>query len=203
MPIVIVFTLLISLSSAAMASQADGGPDYFRQWAGLCQPDGYCLATTSVEGQTPDGTTTRYALMIGRPARQTYWEVSVRLTGAEADSGRDFVARVGGDTLTFSGPGEIAPYGNRDHFYFLGSGAQSLLDKLVHGASLDIGFTDRTGAAGRVTFSLSGLGAALIWIDARQHRIGSERVAETPPLGLVRADLPGGMWMAPAIEALQ
>src|SRR6185437_12566979 len=94
MPIVIVFTLLISLSSAAMASQADGGPDYFRQWAGLCQPDGYCLATTSVEGQTPDGTTTRYALLIGRPAQQTYWEVSVQLTGAKADSGRDFVARV-------------------------------------------------------------------------------------------------------------
>ncbi|MEO8882756.1 MAG: DUF1176 domain-containing protein [Devosia sp.] len=203
MPAFIIFTLLISLSSAAMASEADDRPNYFKQWGSLCQPDGYCLAMTSVEGLAADGTRTRYALTIGRPAQQTFWEVSVQLAGANADSGRDFVASVGGDTLTFSGPDEIAPYGEIDHFYLLGPHVQSLLDKLVHGAALDIGFTDRTGAAGSVTFPLSGLGAALIWIDTQQHRIGSERVAETPPYGLVRADLPGGMWMAPAIAALQ
>lgn len=195
--------LLILLCGPAMASDGDDASQSFKQWAALCRPDGYCLAATSIEAKAADGTATRYALNVGRPAQQSYWEVSVQLAGAGVDLARDFVAGIGDDTLTFSGPDEIAPYGDIDHFYLLGSNAQSLLDKLVHGAALDIGFTDHSGASGSATFSLAGIGAALIWIDTQQHRIGSERVAEPPPYGLVRADLPGGLWMAPAIAALQ
>ena len=36
-------------------------------------------------------------------------------------------------------------------------------------------------------FSLSGLTAALLWIDEQQRRVGSERVASAPPHGLVPA----------------
>ena len=186
-----------------MADDSGDLPQQFKQWASLCQPDGYCLATTSTEAKAADGSETHYALTIGRHAQQTYWEVSVQLDGANADPSHDFVASIDDSTLNFSGPSEIAPYGDSDHFYFLGSPAQALLDKLVHATSLSVGFTNHEGASNTATFSLSGIGAALIWIDTQQHRIGSERVAETPPYGLVRADLPGGVWMAPAIAALQ
>jgi len=203
MRILIALSLLILLGGAAAASDSDDAPQHFKQWQSHCRLDGYCLATTAVQAKAAGGTDTRYALTIGRPAQQTYWEVSVHLARADADSSRAFRAAIDEKTLTFSGPDEIAPYGDIDHFYFLGAGAQSLLDKLVHGTSLNLSFTDRTGSPKDTVFSLAGLRAALIWIDTRQHRLGSERVAETPPYGLVRADLPGGTWMAPAIAATQ
>jgi len=203
MRILIAFSLLILLGGAAVASDSDDAPQHFKQWQSHCRLDGYCLATTAAQAKAAGGTDTRYSLSIGRPAQQTYWEVSIHLAHADADLGRDFRSTVGNKTLTFSGPGEIAPYGDINHVYFLGAGAQSLLDKLVHGKSLNLSFTDRTGSPRDTTFLLAGLSAALIWIDTRQHRLGSERVAETPPYGLVRADLPGGIWMAPAIAATQ
>jgi len=197
----LVFFSLVLLAGPALAVDTGPASQDFKRWHAACRPDGYCLASTGAQAGGADGAEWRYALNIGRPARQTYWEISIRLTRAEADLTRDVVASVGRDRVTFSGPDQIAPYGNIDRFYLLGSGAQALLDKLVHGASLDIGFTDRSGAPVSTSFSLAGLSGALIWIDTRQHRLGSERVAEPPPYGLVRADLPGGLWMAPAIAA--
>ena len=58
------------------------------------------------------------------------------------------------------------------------------MDRLMPGSALDVSFTDESGAATATTFSLTGLTAALIWIDERQGRLGSERVAEVPPYGL-------------------
>ena len=52
------------------------------------------------------------------------------------------------------------------------------------GAALDVTFTDDSGATGKAGFSLDGLTAALVWIDERQGRLGSERVAEAPTVGL-------------------
>src|SRR5262249_10361904 len=45
-------------------------------------------------------------------------------------------------------------------------------------------FTDAAKAGETATFPLKGLSQALIAIDTTQHRLGSERVAETPPYGL-------------------
>lgn len=58
------------------------------------------------------------------------------------------------------------------------------MDRLMHGQSLAVAFTVETGAAAEATFSLDGLTSALMWIDSQQKRVGSERVAELPPLGL-------------------
>jgi hypothetical protein len=184
---------------------------YFKDWTAVCRPDGYCAAATYLNPAAATYLNSAaatpaigdYVLGIGRPARQTYWEVSFTPTLATADAGKGFTATVDGDTLAFSFPAEIAPYGATNDFFFLGDKAQTLLDRLVPASSAGIAFTDAQGQARLAPFSLAGIGAALIWIDGMQGRIGSERVTGPPPYGLFRADVPGADWMEPALAFFQ
>src|SRR5690606_31885664 len=48
-------------------------------------------------------------------------------------------------------------------------------------------FNDASGVAQTARFELAGLSAALLYIDEAQQRLGSERVASTPPHGLTPA----------------
>lgn len=138
-------------------------------------------------------------LRIGRQAEGTYWEISLESPGAVPAAGQPVAATVDGHVLTFEIPGSLAPFGRPDDFFFLGKPAQALLDRLVPGHTLEIGFTRADGQPARLDFALGGLAKGLVAIDTAQHRLGSERVAEAPPYGLFRADVLGAGWMKAAL----
>jgi hypothetical protein len=177
----------LSGATQAVAQPASGATN----WQVACAPDGYCLASVA--------TAARGTFHVARQARCTYWEVSFTTAGPLPDPSRPFTASVDGKTLDFAVPDSVAPFGRPRDFYFLGKPAQALLDLLVPGKNLEIGFTDEAGQQETLEFELAGLARALIAIDEAQHRLGAERVAEAPPYGLFRTDVPGARWMEPAL----
>ena len=126
-----------------------------------------------------------YILRIGRHAEQSYWEISLTTVATQADEFSDFVVNLDQDTQTFASTAQVGAYGSINEFFFLGDGAQTVMDKLALGKKIAFSFNDTTGTAQHAAFSLNGLGAALAWIDKQQTRIGSERMASVPPHGLV------------------
>jgi len=96
----------------------------------------------------------------------------------------------------------VAAYGTAADLYFTGAGVQRVMDRLMPGRVASIVFMDRAGGLQQVDFSLQGLTKALIWIDTEQGRLGSERVAEAPPIGLTPVgadgaplvDVPDTLW---------
>ena len=125
-----------------------------------------------------------YVLRIGRHAEQSYWEVSLTTVATQADEYSDFVVAINGKTQSFQFAEQIGAYGSVNEFFFLGDGAQLMMDRLTPASSISISFNDQNGVAQQAKFSLKGMTSALSWIDKRQNRVGSERVASTPPYGL-------------------
>lgn len=176
----------------------------FGDWQGNCRADGYCALTLHAALPAAGGSARGDLLRVGRHAEATYWEISLHLLASRAAAGRPFSVSIdAGPARAFTPPDGVAPYGAGNAYYFTGKGAQGLLDRMVAGGRARFGFTDASGAEGVATFTLAGLAAGLMWIDTEQHRIGSERVAEAPPVGVFRADLPGAGWAAPALATLQ
>lgn len=169
--------VLLALAGAAMAGEDTRD---IKDWHAECRPDGYCAATASAQADSSAGA----VLRVGRHARQSYWELSITPVAAP-DPLAAFTASVDGAGIGFRSPDEVGAYGAPDDFYFIGPKAQILMDRLMPGRQMSVSFTDTSARPHTALFSLAGLTAALIWIDDRQHRIGSERVAEVPPYGLV------------------
>lgn len=156
----------------------------FKEWQVQCDEALYCSAT-SIRNLAPDGLP--FSLAIARHAQRSYWEISLDTAAAPAEDWGDFVIAVDAASLTLSGRREVGAYGTPARFYFLGDKAQALLDQLVPGSSVRFDFNDRAGTARSARFALSGLSAALLYIDETQARLGSERVASAPPHGLTPA----------------
>jgi len=176
-------------AAAQQSATPPGRPD---DWRIACAGDGYCFAAS----RDPESGA---LLRIGRAAEGVYWEISFQTAGPPPDPARPLTATVDGRALTFQIPASLAPFGRRDDFFFLGKPAQALLDRLVPGHRLEIGFNGTDGRPAKLAFALDGLAQGLIAIDTAQHRLGSERVAEAPPHGLFRADVLGAGWMEPAL----
>jgi len=174
--------LIFSAAPSALAQQAESRR-YFGDWLAACRPDGYC-STVSYVNPNADGRAADHWFRIGRHAQGTYWELSFTPIVVMADPAAPFTLSVDGTAETFVGPDEVAAYAAINDFFLLGKKAQSLMDRLMPGTSLQVSFTADTGIETTTAFSLKGLTAALIWIDEMQGRLGSERVAEAPPEGL-------------------
>jgi hypothetical protein len=197
----IIAVLLLAVSGGlAIANDSDKARQDFKSWQVSCRIDGYCSAIAGVDPDEAAGAGAGFALKVGRHAQQTYWEISLGTAGATADTEAPFSAAVDARQ-----PEALATeaFGSAHSLYFLGTGAQKLMDQLVHGKAVAFAFTDTAGVDRRAVFRLSGLAAALIWIDTRQHRIGAERVTGAPPYGLFHADSPGAAWIGTALPAFQ
>jgi len=179
-----------ALSLLPVAAQQEETRRYFGDWLAVCRTDGYCSAVAYMNPNPGDGRVADAWLRIGRHAQEIYWEVSFTPIKVMADPTMPFTVLVDGKGETFTGAAEIAAFGAINDFFLLGPKAQSVMDLLMPGSAAEVTFTDETGATGKANFSLEGLTAALIWIDERQGRLGSERVAEAAPIGL-----------SPALEA--
>ena len=162
-----------------LALPALGQDAKFKSWDVGCGDDGHCVAGTMSD--------TGDVLRIGRHAQQSYWEVAVVIQSATADEWQDFVVAVDGQPETFSLRSEIGAYGAPTDFYLLGDKAQAVMDRLAPGSEVTVSYTTTDEEARAMAFPLGGLTAALLWIDERQGRLGSERVASAPPFGLVPA----------------
>lgn len=182
----LVFYAFMMLVLPAMAQQHGEERRYFGDWLAACRPDGYCSAT-AYQNPNPGGRVADYVLRVGRHAEGIYWEISFSTVATMGDAGAPFVVGIDGEEESFAGRTEVAAYGSINDFFLLGPKAQAVMDRMMPGSAMTIAFTDETGAPQQAGFSLSGLTAALIWIDERQGRLGSERVAEAPPVGLDRA----------------
>lgn len=170
------------LSGGATAAAAAETSRLFDDWSVLCDAANYCAA--SVAGSDEAGAA---RLAIARHAEEIYWELSFTPANG-GDAWRELTMVVGTEATTFTGPAEIAAYGSADRYYLLGDKAQLVLDQLVPAATAWVGRTDNRDDADGVQFSLRGLAAALIFIDEHQRRLGSERVAFAPPIGLAPAE---------------
>jgi len=148
----------------------------FGDWTAHCEVDDLCRA---VVGQGP-------VLMLERYPRETYWELSLDLAPSAAGLGTPFGVSVDGSNETFDWS-EIRPYGGPTRYYFLSAKAQGLLDAMILGESVTVRYSGEEAMEQTAEFSLSGLSAALLWIDERQGRVGSERVTGEPPYGLLPA----------------
>jgi hypothetical protein len=179
-----VFAALLTFLPDIAAAQEGETRRYFEDWLGACRADGYCSAIAYVNPNPGDGRTADHWLRIGRHAQDSFWEISFTPIVVMADTLYPFIFTVDEARETFTGFAEIAPYGAVNDFFLLGAKAQTLMDRLMPGKSLTVSFTDETGAAVEAGFSLNGLTDALMWIDGQQKRVGSERVAELPPVGL-------------------
>ena len=85
---------------------------------------------------------------------------------------------------TIAGGRQIRAYGTMGDLFLLGEGAQTVLDRLPPGRRIAFAFEDAEGTAWRTSFSLSGLIAALLWIDERQQQLGLRRIAGASPIGV-------------------
>jgi hypothetical protein len=176
--------LLLAFGLTSANGQGAQARKYFGDWLVACQPDGYCSAVSYVNPNPGGGRVADYWFRIGRHAQESYWELSFTPIVREAEWNQPVTVTVDGQTETFVGYDEIAPFGAVNDLFLLGKKAQRVMDRLMPGTTLEVGFTDRDGEARLAAFSLDGLTASLIWIDERQNRLGSERVAEAPPVGL-------------------
>jgi hypothetical protein len=179
------FIAAVTFCLLTPAALAQDGSRAFKDWTVACDRTGYCSANTvspPAEGQANGD----YVLTVGRHAQQPYWEVSFATMGAaSADQWADFTITIDSQRQVFSLPTEVGAYGEGNHFYFLGEGAQAVMDRFTPGTAVTVDFTDTAKQPREAAFSLAGLTAALIWIDEQQGRLGSERVAFAAPYGLV------------------
>ena len=176
--------VLVALAPALAQGEGEARR-YFRDWLAACRADGYCSATAYQNPNPGNGTVADYILRIGRHAEGTYWEASFTTVATMADPAVTVSVGVDGAWEDFE-KGDVAPYGSVNEFFLLGPKAQAVMDRLAPGSEITIEFTDTDGGRQQAMFSLSGLTASLIWIDEQQRRLGSERVAEAPPVGLER-----------------
>lgn len=175
---------IYALSLLPAAAQDGETRKYFRDWLAVCRADGYCSAVAYMNPNPGDGSVAEAWFRVGRHPQEIYWEISFTPIKVTANPTMPFTILVDGKGETFTGAGEIAPYGAINDFFLLGPKAQSVMDQMMPGAALDVTFSDDAGATARADFSLDGLTAALIWIDETQGRLGSERVADAAPIGL-------------------
>ena len=185
--------MLLALGLVPAHGQGAQARKYFGDWLVACLPDGYCSAVSYIN-PNPGGRVADYWFRIGRHAEESYWELSFTPIVIDADWNQPLTFSVDGVDETFVGFDQIAPYGAINDLFLLGKKAQVVMDRLMPGAALTVSFTDRDNESRSAEFSLKGLTAALIWIDERQNRLGSERVAEAPPAGLEPA------WQPPVLD---
>ena len=163
----------------------------FRDWRAICPHKYTCRAETEISSSDTYQLRPDFVLRLSRDSYATFWEISLQLyeSGYSADAG--MIAEVSGRQIAFTGPAEIDAFGLVSDFYLLGEQGQALIDAVMPAHSVRFLFEGADGARRTVEFSLDGLVAALLWIDERQSRVGSERVIAGVPENLQRVpDIP-------------
>ena len=171
------FALLMVLAVQAIAAEEQR---YFKDWLTSCRDDGYCSAMTYIN---PRDGLADHILRIGRqPGEGRLWEITLVPVNPLADVTVPIAMQVGGNgKLTFHpGEGYLAYLAVND-LYLVNEGlADRLLSDMAAGSQLTVFLRAENGDSERLSFSLSGPTAALLWIDEQQGRIDSPRRTARP-----------------------
>lgn len=190
--------LVLSLFLATPAfAQSDETRHYFKDWLAACRSNGYCSAT-AYDNPGTDGRVADNVLRIGRHPNGRGWEISFSGVKTLPDSWEDVSFAVDGQSFTLQSPHGFGAYDAVNDFYVTDETiAQPLLDALIAGTQASVSFTGNDGSAQTAPFSLSGLSAALLWIDEQQDMLDAPRTASAQPYGLTPVS-PGSSSILPA-----
>jgi invasion protein IalB len=157
----------------------------FADWQAACQPEtGYCVASALVNPNPASGAVADYVLQLARQEKGIYWEVSLTTIFDLPAIDTPVTVQIDSTTLALTPYRDLAAFGAPNNFYLLGDAAQFVLDKMVPGKRIAFSYANEFNQPTSIRFSLNGLGAALVWIDEQQRRLGAERVARDAPIGL-------------------
>ena len=169
--------LILTAASPASAEERD-----FDDWSVVCDEEEGCVASSLV-GKASGGYDARFALRVGRTAKaEAAWTISVSTIAVLADRDRPAEIRVDDNPpLTLQPERGYAPFGTVNDFFIVDDGTLNILiGQMLAGESLRFTFLDVSGTPHDVDFPLTGVSAALVWIDEAQGRLGSPLVAGPP-----------------------
>ena len=173
----VVASILLAGVGASFPAQAQEAN--FKDWSISCDNSGYCEASTN------DTKNMAGQLRIGRLKQaNTVWEISVELDKSDSAGLRPTQLRIAGQRTTRLLPNrDFATFGNPDRFHLVNSASlQPLFRRMIESRRMFASFSDGASRRVEASYSLNGLSAALLYIDDKQKRLGSPRVAG-PPTG--------------------
>ncbi len=175
--VTIISIIFIGQSFFALAQEAI--KTSYKDWEVSCDIYNICTASTASiatkEGVKKD------IFLLQRGEYQDYWEISIIANEAEPDQQAVALVSVDDTKLDFTAGQDFAAYGALNQYYFLGEKAQILLDSLKPASNLTVSFSDEAGENQNRKFSLSGLSAALLFIDERQNQLNIKYLAGERP----------------------
>lgn len=163
----------------------------FGDWTVACTAADFCRAATGDDTH----------LVLQRHRLSDQWEVLVDVGAAGSEPPHEFSVQVDDLLERFEGHEEFGPYGKATRFHFLTDKAEDVLAAMIDGRTARFAYQDGADDTVVMEFSLVGLSASLLWIDERQGRVGSPRLAGDPPYGLLPhgSDIDGSVTVPPAL----
>ena len=170
---------LVLLAGLGMSLPAKAQDANFKDWSVSCDEAGYCEASTS------DTKKMAGPLRIARLKNtNAVWEISVGLDESASPILRPTQLRIAGQrTNRLSPKRDFATFGSSNRFHLVNSASlQPLFRRMIESRRMFASFSDGTAQRIEASYSLNGLSAALLYIDDKQQRLGSPRIAG-PPTG--------------------
>jgi len=149
----------------------------FAEFKTACDASVRCVAELTANEPASHGL--RFSRAAGKDRQ---WEVSFQPKSIEIDPVRPINMAVDDHPPMTLRPGfGYAPFGVSSGYYLIaGPPADKLLARMIAGNLLRVEVIDLVGAPHDLDFPLSGLMAALAWIDNAQNRIEAPRKVATP-----------------------
>ncbi len=164
---------------SAVFVQATETRRYFKDYIATCRDDGFCSAVVYDNPNSAAGVADNW-VRIGRAGSENaQWEISFVAIKENVDVSHPVVIIVD-DTARFTlrPPNALRTVTSVNEFFLTDAKmATFLLDEMLKGREARIHFTGENGGGQTARISLSGISAALLWIDEQQNRVGSLRQA--------------------------
>lgn len=165
------------LAVIAMTHRANAQEATFQNWSVTCDRDGFCTAST------PDQRNAAGLLRVSRAKEKSaLWEISVETAKDNPSLFGPVSLRIAGQRLTpLAANKDYAAFSNPDEFFLINSAAlQPLFRRMIESRRIFFAFSAKNQKQIDASYSLNGLEEALLWIDERQDKIGSNRTAGPP-----------------------
>ncbi|WP_299343956.1 DUF1176 domain-containing protein [uncultured Maritalea sp.] len=189
MRLITLLTLVLFCVLPAQAQTPGEKRAYFKDWLAACKTDtGYCSAISYINPNPGNGAVADHWLRVGRNKSNDKWEISITPILTMPSNTTTFYFWVGEESFWFTKGDSALAYGAINDIFLLNNDATKLLSAMLAGNRLKASFDDQQGRRVDIEFSLSGLTAALLWIDEQQGRVGDARVAGDIPKGLELAE---------------
>jgi len=187
----LIVTLIMAFLTVSTANAETFGEkrEYFKDWLAACRPNtNYCSAITYINPNPGNGAVADHWLRVGRHQDGVKWEISITPIVSMPSDTTTFYFWIDEESFWFTKGGTALAYGAVNDIFLTGGDATPLLAAMLNGSTLKSSFDSRDGVRIDIDFSLSGLTAALLWVDDQQNRVGDPRTAGDLPAGLDLAE---------------